>query len=69
MHSKRIDLVSQYLIYRGEAPVNTGEASAAWRIRRILIDINGIETVSFAANSVCFSQIWKNRHSLTYGDE
>ena len=69
MHSKRIDLVSQYLTYRGEAEANTSEAAPAWRIRRIFRDCKGQETTEFAQNSISFSQSWNNRYLLQYGDQ
>ena len=69
MHSKRIDLVSLYLTYRGEAESNTSDGALKWRIRRILTDSQGVETTSFANNSTSFSESWNNRHVLSYGDQ
>lgn len=66
MYSKRIELVSKYLIYRGEALLGSSESAPVWRIRRTLIDIEGTEVTTFASDSDSFSQMWKFRHLLNY---
>lgn len=67
MYSKIIDLVSTYLVYRGEALLGSSKSAPVWRIRRTLIDANGVEVTVAASDS--FSQVWENRYVLFYGDK
>ena len=65
-YSKRIDFVSDTLIYRGEAAVGAPESSPSWRIRRIQIGVDGDVTETWANGTALFDQVWTNRASLTY---
>lgn len=66
MYSKRIDFVSDNLLYKGEAPVGSPESGAYWRIRKIVIGEDNDVTETWAAGTAEFNQIWANRASLTY---
>lgn len=67
VYSKRVDFVSENLIYRGEALVGGSEASPSWRIRRIEISPSDGDIVEkWADGSANFTKIWNNRLTYTY---
>lgn len=64
--TKIIDEASANITYLGEAVPNSVEASAVWRIQKILFDTNGgVDEIRYASGGL-FNQIWNNRTSLTY---
>jgi hypothetical protein len=66
MYSKRIDFISDNLLYRGEAAVGSLTSAESWRIRKIEVGVDGDITETWANGSASFSQIWDNRSLLTY---
>lgn len=66
MYSKRIDFISDSLLYRGEALVGSAENAAVWRIRKITIDIDGDITEVWASGTASFDKVWIDRASLPY---
>lgn len=64
--AKRVDFVTDLLIYRGEALPGALDASAVWRIRRLTLGLDDDVTEEWADGSADFNQIWDNRASLTY---
>ena len=65
-YSKRIDFVTENLIYKGEGTTGSLESAPAWRIRRIVIAGDGDISETWANGTANFSQIWDNRSLLTY---
>jgi len=66
LYSKRIDTVSDELLYKGEAAPGTAEGSPSWRIRKILINAEGDVTETWANGSSDFLCRWTDRSSYTY---
>jgi hypothetical protein len=65
-YSKRVDFVTDSLIYRGEAVIGATESEAAWRIRKILIGEDGDVTEIWANGADSFINVWNDRASLSY---
>jgi hypothetical protein len=66
VYAKRVDFVSDYLLYRAEAAVGSADASPVWRIRRITFaEADGDVTEQWAGGSAAFDKVWNDR--LTYG--
>ena len=65
MYSKRIDTISDELLYRGEATVGSSESSDVWRIRKITIVANDI-TETWASGNANFDKQWSNRLNYSY---
>ena len=56
VYSKRVDFISDYLMYRGEALVGGSETAPSWRIRRIEIsEIDGDIVEKWADGSANFT--------------
>lgn len=66
MYSKRVDFISDSILYRGEAAVGSAENLAVWRIRKIVISEDGDVTETWAAGTAAFDKVWADRVSLTY---
>lgn len=66
VYSKRLDVVSDSVTYKGEAPVGSLEASAVWRIRKYQFGVDGDVTELWADGSALFDKIWGNRVSYSY---
>lgn len=64
VYSKRIDFVSENILYRGEAQVGASEASAVWRIRKVVLATDGDVAETWAAGTAEFNKAWNLR--LTY---
>jgi len=65
--SKRIDFISDYLIYRGEAQPGSSEADPVWRVRKITISPgDGDVTETWASGSTNFTNTWTDRLTYTY---
>lgn len=66
IYTKLLDQVNATTLYLGEAAPESLEASAVWRIQRIIFDADGnVEEVRFADGGI-FDQIWNNRTGLAY---
>ena len=59
--TKRIDVVSDLLIYIGEAAVGTAESSTGWAIKKITFDGSGNPTAELHG-----SGSWVNRAAVSY---
>lgn len=67
MYAKRVDFVTDNLLYRGEAPVGAPESSPVWRVRRITFGaVDGDVTEQWAGGTADFDKAWADRLSLTY---
>ena len=66
MYAKRVDMVSDNLLYRGEAAVGSTTSAAAWRVRRITIGVDGDVTEEWAGGTANFDKTWDGRLGYTY---
>ena len=64
--AKRTDFIGSNTIYKGEAAVGSLDSLAAWRIRRILIAVDGDISETFASGTANFDKIWDDRLTYTY---
>lgn len=65
IYSIRVDDASTTITYVGEAPLNSLESSAVWRIKK-LETIGTVFKVTWANGSQAFNNVWDDRSSLTY---
>ena len=66
VYAKRVDFVTDLLIYRGEAAVGTLESEALWRVRRLTLGTDDDVTEEWANGNANFVNTWDNRASLSY---
>lgn len=67
MYSKRIDFISDYEIYKGDASVGSSESAGVWRIRKIIIsNVDSDVTELWASGNANFDKVWADRLSLIY---
>jgi len=66
MYSKRIDFISESLLYKGEAAVGQPENASSWRIRRLEIYPDGDVTELWASGTADFVHTWADRASYEY---
>ena len=64
--SKRTDFVGETTIYKGEAQVGASEGSAVWRIRQLLIGVDGDVTEIWAGGTALYDKVWTNRLTYSY---
>ena len=64
--AKRVDFVTESLIYRGEATVGTDDSEPLWRIRRIEIGVDDDVTEKWADGTDEFIHVWADRLTYTY---
>lgn len=60
-----IDDSASTTIYIGEAVIGSASSSAVWRIQKIITS-TGSTSITWAAGSDTFTNIWDNRASLSY---
>lgn len=65
-YAQVIDVVSDYLIYKGWAAVGALTSAPLWRIQKIVIGFDDDVTKTWADGDAEFDNIWNNRLSLTY---
>ena len=65
-YSKRVDFITDDLLYRGEAAPGTLTSQTGWRIRKITIGTDGDVTEQWADGNSQFNKVWDNRLSFTY---
>ena len=66
MYSKRIDFISDLELYKGEAAVGGLESASVWRIRKIVLNLQGDVTETWALGNANFDKLWLNRTQLSY---
>lgn len=66
VYSKRIDFVTDDIIYKAEATAGTPELSAGWRIRKVVISPDGDVSETWASGSTNFDKVWADRSTYTY---
>lgn len=65
VYAKRVDMVGDALIYRGEAAVGAAESAPVWRIRRITLTGDDM-TEEWAGGTAAFDKAWTDRATLGY---
>lgn len=67
MYAKRVDFISDDLLYRGEAAVGSSESAPVWRVRRITFGaVDGDVTEQWAGGTANFDKTWDGRLGFTY---
>ena len=66
MYSKRVDFVTDNLLYKGESSVGSSENSPVWRVRKVVIGVDGDVTETWASGTASFDKVWADRASLIY---
>ena len=64
-YTKRVDTISDELLYKGEAVPGTGDSSPLWRVSRVEIVSDDV-TEKYANGSAEFIHVWSDRATLTY---
>jgi len=65
-YAKRVDFISDFLLYRGEAVPGTLDSASVWRVRRLTIGVDDDVTEEWADGNSSFDKVWNDRASLTY---
>jgi hypothetical protein len=65
-YAKRVDIVSDLVIYKGEAAVGSADSSASWRIWRLTFNVDGDVTEEWASGNANFDKVWDDRALLSY---
>lgn len=67
VYSKRVDFISDDLLYKGEATVGSLETDPAWRVRLITIsNVDGDVSETWASGTAEFNKVWADRATFTY---
>jgi len=66
VYSKRVDFISDLLLYRGEGSPGILTSAPTWRVRRITIAVDGDVTEEWADGNADFDKIWDDHLSLSY---
>ena len=64
--AKRVDFITDTLLYRGEAAPGTSESEPYWRLRRIIIGSDNDVTEEWAQGNAEYNKIWNNRLVYSY---
>lgn len=65
-YAKRIDFVSETLIYRAEAIPGALESQSAWRIQRLTLASDNDVVSQWADGNANFDNVWADRATLSY---
>jgi hypothetical protein len=66
VYAKRVDCITDDLLYRAEATPGTLDSQPLWRIYRITIGVDGDVTTEWAGGGATFTSVWDDRLTLTY---
>lgn len=66
MYSKRVDFVSENMMYKGEATPGASESDSVWRICRVEILGDNDVITKWAYGSASFSYSWTDRGTYSY---
>lgn len=67
VYAKRVDFISDEILYRGEAVPGTLDDANVWRIRKIdIAAADGDVTETWANGSASFNKVWDDRLSYTF---
>lgn len=64
-YAVQIDAASASVTYVGKATIGTATSAASWQVMKISVSGN-VTSITWAAGSNAFNQIWDNRASLSY---
>jgi hypothetical protein len=66
-YTKRVDFITDELLYRGEAVPGTATSSPSWRVRRITISaVDGDVTEEWASGNANFDKVWDDHLTFIY---
>jgi hypothetical protein len=65
-YAKRVDFVSESLIYKGEAQVGSREDDPVWRLHRLVLSVDGDLVETWATGDASFSYSWTDRATYPY---
>ena len=65
-YNQEVDIVSDYLIYKGWALPGSILSDPVWRIQKIIIDLNGDVSKKFADGNDELDNVWNDRAVLNY---
>jgi hypothetical protein len=65
-YAKRINFITDNLLYRGEAAPGALTSDPVWRIRRITIESDNDVTEEWAGGNSNFDKVWDNHLALSY---
>jgi hypothetical protein len=65
-YAKRVDFVTDSLIYKGEAPVGSYDSDPVWRIHRLVLSADGDLVETWASGDASFSYSWTDRSTYPY---
>lgn len=66
MYSKRIDFITDNLLYKAEAAVGSSESAPVWRIRYITISNDSDVMEVWASGTAEFDKQWTERATYIY---
>lgn len=66
VQAKRVDFVGEDVIYKAEAAVGTADGSPLWRIRKIVLGVDGDVTETWAGGNASYDKTWNSRAGYTY---
>jgi hypothetical protein len=64
--AKRVDFITESLLYKGEAIPGTLNSEPGWRIRRLIIGSDNDVTEEWADGTADYIKTWDNRLTYTY---
>lgn len=65
-YAERTDIVSDQLIYKGQAQPGTIDSEPLWRIQRLTIGLDDDVTRQWADGDANFNKVWADRLTLNY---
>jgi hypothetical protein len=65
-YSKRVDFVSDDLLYKAEALPGASTSAPVWRIRKITLGSDGDVTEQWADGDSLYNKVWDDHLNLTY---
>lgn len=64
--AKRVDFVGEDVIYKAEAAAGTLDSAPNWRIRKIVLGVDGDVTETWASGTASYDKTWNSRLGYTY---
>lgn len=66
MYSRKVDMVSDSELYKGEALPGTLSSAGSWRICKITFAVDGDINLTWADGTDAFTKVWDSRLVYTY---
>lgn len=66
IYAERTDFVGDDVIYRGYAIPGVTDAQPIWRIKKVIIGVDGDITTTWADGNGDFDNVWANHATLSY---